>query len=346
MPRPLTLRALARRLRLSVATVSEALRDCPRVNVDTRARVKAAARRHGYQPNPLLGAALSAVRRSRQQSYRGVLALIDTDETDPALYLTFHRAVAAGAQARAEQLGFQTAWFWLGQRPPALPPRRLSQVLRARGIAGAVLLPFHTAQDLSDFDFSQLAAVQMDHCLVRPHLHTVLPDHFVSMTDTLEQLTNRDYRRIGLCLEQRKDERVKHKWSAAFLSFFRSRGLEPLPPLLVRKLTPELFAPWYDLHRPDAIVGHVQDIVAWLAQRGRHVPADVGFFNLNITEQSGPCAGLDLGPQRLGAAAIESVVAMLHRHEAGVPPYPKTITLAGTWVDGPTLRPPVVSAAF
>jgi LacI family transcriptional regulator len=87
----------------------------------------------------------------------------------------------------------------------------------------------------------------------------------------------------------------------------------------------------------DVLVGHVQTIVEWLAGIGVRVPADAAFFNLNITEQTAPCAGLDLSPRRLGAAAMEMVVAMLHRQERGIPDFPQTITLEATWGDSPTL---------
>ena len=334
-----TIRSLARGLRLSVATVSEALRDNPRVKPTTRARVRAAAEKAGYWHNPLLSAALSAVRRARHQEYRGTLALVDTDEDNRAQYFVFHREIAAGAEARARALGFSTEFFWIGTRAPALPVARLARVLQARGIPGAVLLPFNTAQDLSAFDFSQIAAVQMDHSLVEPRLHTVLPDHYVSMLHALERLTQRGYQRIGLCLEHRKDARLKSKWSAAFLAFFRSYARDTgIPALIEPELTREQFLPWYRHYRPDLIVGHQQAMVDWLQGIKVRVPDQVGFFNLNMTESTGPCAGLDLGPRRLGAAAVESVVAMLHRHERGVPEFPKTSTLEAVWIEGPTVR--------
>ena len=87
------------------------------------------------------------------------------------------------------------------------------------------------------------------------------------------------------------------------------------------------------------VIGHVQEMISWLASLGVQVPTDVGFFNLNLTERTGPCAGLDLSPRRLGAIAVESVVAMLHRLERGVPLYPQSITLEATWMEGPTIRP-------
>lgn len=340
MPATPTIRSLARRLRLSVATVSEALRDSPRVNAATRQRVQRAAEKAGYRVNPLLGAALSAVRRARHQHYRGTLALIDVDDANPAQYLLFHREIAAGAEVRAQQLGFQTELFWLGDRPPALSLTRLPGVLNARGIAGAVLLPFNTAQDLSGFDFSRLSAVQMDHCLVRPQLHTILPDHYISMIHALERLTQRGYRRIGLCMARRKDVRIKSKWSAAFQAFFQAQaGDRTIPALIEPHVTREAFLAWYQQHRPDVIVGHLQSMVDWLRESGVRVPEDAAFFNLNVTERTAPCAGLDLAPRRLGAAAVETVVAMLHRQERGVPAFPQTITLEAAWVEGPTLRP-------
>ncbi len=338
MPAAPTIRTLARRLRLSVATVSRALRDNPEVTPETRARVRRAAARAGYDPNPLLGAALSAVRRGRQQQYRGTLALVDALEAEPAHYLAFHREIVAGAKARAEELGFATELFWLGEGRAGLTHRRLSGMLRARGIPGAVLLPFHTARDFSDFDFTRLAAVQMDHSLVRPQLHTILPDHYVSIMRAVERLGPRGYRRIGLCLEERKDMRVRWKWSAGFLTLERSLGRPNLPPLIAPVLTKTGFLAWYREHRPDLIFGHVQAMTAWLEEAGVRVPAEVGFVNLNLTEKAGPCAGLDLQPRRLGAVAVETVVGMLHRRERGVPERPQTITLEAMWCEGPTLR--------
>lgn len=341
MPRPPTISSLARQLGLSVATVSEALRDCPRVKAATRQRVQRAAQRAGYRHNPLIGAALSAVRRGSQQHYRGTLALVDTAEGGRTELMLFHREIVAGAKARATSLGFNTELFWLGEPDHGLSHSRLQGVLTARGIAGAVLLPFNPAQDLSDMDLSRFAVVQMDHCLIQPTLHTILPDHYVSMMHALERLTQRGYRRIGLCLDERKDTRLMKKWSAGFLAFFRGyTGDTGMPVLLEPGLTRERFLAWFRKYKPDLVVGHQQVMVQWLQEAGVKVPQQVGYLNLNYTERTGPCAGLDLQPRVLGAAAVETVVAMLLRQERGVPSSPQTITLEACWVEGPTIRPP------
>ena len=339
MDRPATISSLARQLRLSVATVSEALRDSARVKGSTRARVHRAAKRAGYQVNPLISAALSAVRRGAQQHYRGTLALVDTAEDGRAELMLFHREAAIGAKERAASLNFNTELFWLGDREPALTLPRLQAVLRARGISGVVLLPLHTPQDLSAMDFSPFAVVQMDHCLIQPTLHTILPDHYVSMMHALERLTQRGYRRIGLCLDERKDTRLLKKWSAGFLSFFRGYTRESgIPALIKPGLTRESFLTWFRRYGPDLVVGHQQAIVQWLTESGVRVPADVGFLNLNYTERIAPCAGLDLQPRVLGAVAVETVISMLFRQERGIPPLPRTITLEAAWIEGPTIR--------
>src|SRR5215204_2591733 len=148
MPETATIRSLARQLRLSVATISEALRDSPRVRARTRERVHRAAERAGYRPNPLLGAALSAVRRGVQEHYRGNLALVDTAEDGRTELMLFHREIVEGARVRAQALGFNTELFWIGEATGAVEKSRLVSILQARGIKGIVLLPFNVAEDL------------------------------------------------------------------------------------------------------------------------------------------------------------------------------------------------------
>ena len=340
MPKNPTIRSLASSLGLSVATVSEALRDSPKVKEPTRLRVKRAAERAGYRVNPLLGATLSALRRSRHQSFSGVLALVDASLDGRTDLMLFHREVARGAESRAQELGFKTEVFWVGTKAPALSVPRLNSVLRARGIHGVIFLPFEKRQDFSGFDLANMAAVGMDHRLLNPSLHTIQPDHYLSMRRALQLLTDRGYQRIGLCLEAPKDERVDYKWSSGFLSFFRLTGQKlEVPPLITPKLEPKNFNAWFKKYRPDLVIGHKQEITDWLTAQKLRVPDDVGFFRINVTERSEACAGLDLLPQRLGATAVETVVGMLHRRESGAARFPNSISIDALFTDGPTLRP-------
>ena len=53
MEKPATIKDIARRLNISLSTVSRALRDAPDVNMDTRRAVKALSEEMSYQPNKL-----------------------------------------------------------------------------------------------------------------------------------------------------------------------------------------------------------------------------------------------------------------------------------------------------
>ena len=57
------MRDVATKARVSVSTVSLALRDSPRVVPETKRRVQQAAGVAGYQPNPLVRSVMAAVRR-------------------------------------------------------------------------------------------------------------------------------------------------------------------------------------------------------------------------------------------------------------------------------------------
>jgi LacI family transcriptional regulator len=338
MPGSPTIRSLARKLRLSHATVSEALRDVPRVNVETRKRVQQAAARAGYRLNPLLAAALSAVRRGRHQKFQGTLAVVDTAEGGRREQKIFHRELTMGARARAQELGFNVELFWVPEYDSEPHLRRLQSVLRARGISGLVLMPFPIARDISTFDFSRFAAVQLDHCLLRPRLHTITPDNYSSMMHALARLRERGYTRIGLCMDQEKDIHLNCKWSAGFHAFFRSVGRpSDGPALIASPLTRSKFIQWFERYRPQVVVGHVQTMVSWLEQADVRVPEHVGFLKLNTTERIAECTGLDLQPRQLGAIAVETVVAMLHRQEWGIPQGAQTTMLEAEWVEGPTL---------
>ncbi len=338
MTRPPTLRTLAGELGLSAATVSEALRDSPRVKAETKRRVQDAAQRVGYRSNPLVGSVMADLRRQQLQGSRGVIGALNSEESANPRRARYHQAILDGATRRAEALGFRLEQFWVGEKQLSL--KRLNTVLLTRGIQGVVVMPFEESQDWSEADWSRLSAVRLDYCLSRPVLHTICPDHHGSLLRSVGRLWDRGYRRIGLYVRRANEARILFKWTSAFLGLHLAIPKEEqVPPLVFDTPDRAEFLAWFDRHRPDVIIGHHTDVIGWLAAGGLRVPEDVGFFNLNTTQDPYPAAGLDLLPRQLGAAAVESVVAQIQRTERGVPTHAKTITLEGAWVEGPTLRP-------
>lgn len=338
------LRSLARRLGLSATTVSEALRGVPRVAAATAAWVREEAQRAGYRRNPLAGAVMAQVRRADVGGFRGALAGLDLEEPDrPRGSAAFHTAVVGGAGRRAAALGFSLVRLTLG--PGGLSAARLNTVLAARGIRGLLVLPAFQEPRLEQIDWSQLAGVYLDRVIERPALHGVSVDHHAAMRLALEELAARGYRRPGLVLQRRQDERLQHRLEGGFRACCaHDPRLEPVPLLLAERIEDHLVVDWFRRHRPDAVLAHRPETVDLLRRAGARVPRAVGFVSLNLAMLgTRAAAGLDLRPDLLGSLGVDLLVGQILRGERGVPEVPSHTSYPARWVDGPTARPRPVS---
>lgn len=334
-----SIREIARSLGLSHTTVSEALRESPRVNAVTRRRVQKAAHAAGYRPNPLAGALMSEMRRARSGTFRGVIAILDTEGPDsrPASSNRYHRELVRGASARATELGFKAETIITGAR--GISDARLDSILQARGIRGLLVLPIAHKADLSGLDWSHFAGIYTDFLIERPALHSVCSDHYRSMVFAVQRLHDLGYRRLGLVLHADHDARLLHRWEAAFHTYHEHHAKkEALRPLILPQFERKAFMTWFKAKRPDAVLCHRAEVMEWMQECGARIPETHGFCCLNVTSNTETCAGLDLQPALLGARGVELLIAALHRNDCGVPEHPSTTTIPATWVDGPTLR--------
>ena len=334
-----SIREIARSLGLSHTTVSEALRESPRVNPVTRRRVQKAAKAVGYRPNPLAGALMSEMRRARSGTFRGLLAILDLDGpvSRPASSNRYHRELARGASARAAELGFKAETIVTGDL--GISHTRLDSILQARGIRGLLVLPIAGEADLSSLDWSHFAGVYTDYLIERPALHSVCSDHYRSMVIAVQRLHSLGYRRLGLVLHSKNDARLLYRWEAAFHTYHEHHAQkEALPPLILPELDRQEFKRWFKAKRPDAVLCQRAEVMEWMEECGARIPETHGFCCLNVTSNTASCAGLDLQPALLGARGVELLIAALHRNDCDVPEHPSTTTIPALWVDGPTLR--------
>jgi len=332
-----SLRELAHTLGLSHTTVSEALRNNPRVKEATREKVLKAAETAGYRRNPLAGALMSEIRRSRAGTFRGVIAIIDADGLSKRAPNSsrYHREMIEGANKRALELGF-TGEIFIGQRE--ISGSRLDSILQSRGIRGLLLLPVRDDPDFSHLNWSHYAGVYADYIIERPHLHSICSDHYRAMIGGLNHLRTLGYRRPGLVLQQHNDERLLNHWQAGFRAYLdHHNDLTQLPPLILPEITREKFIAWFKKFRPDVVLCHSTEVIQWMEECGAEIPNTHGFCCLNVMINTIPCSGLDLQPYLLGARGVEMVVAQILRNEYGVPEIPSTTTIPARWVDGPTL---------
>jgi DNA-binding LacI/PurR family transcriptional regulator len=332
-----SLRLLADACRVSTSTVSRALSGSPLVRPEVRAKIEAAAAKYGYQRNELVGKLMSHLRTGRTERFLGNLAVIHVPSAAQPKLLPAQRRCIAGAVTRAKELGFKLYEFSFGG--DGLDAAGYGRMLRARGVQGVIFLFAEPTGLLVGFPTEAFATVEIDYGQPDPSLHTVCLDHFGTLTGALERLEGMGYRRVGLFLTRFKDQRIRHKWSAAFASYQGYSGrIGKVPMLIEDEIDEAVFGRWHQKYRPDAVVGHMDEALGWLQKAGVLVPEDTAFFNLSWTERKRACAGLDLRLELQGEVAAETIIAQIQRGERGQPVDPRKIMVRGRWVDGPTIR--------
>jgi DNA-binding LacI/PurR family transcriptional regulator len=334
-----TLRTLARTLGLSRTTVSDALRGSPRVNPETVERVRAAAKTAGYERNPLTGAVMSLLRRSRGQQFRGVLAAIEmVQEERPAHAVRYNESLLSGIAERADALGFKVERFEIGAQGVRL--NRLDTILHTRGIQGLIVLPASGFPDLSSLSWQRYTAVYADYFIDHPALHCVCSDHYRSMIGLLQELHARGYRRPGLVMDIQLDERLQFRWEGAFLALQKYLPkTTAIPALRLREVTRSGFETWFKKYDPDVVLGHFPEAITWMKACGARIPKTHSFVCLNSLRTTEACASLDLQTTQLGARATELVIGQLLHNEFGIPDQPSLTTIPARLNEGPTLRP-------
>lgn len=332
------MRALARLLRVSPTTVSEALRGKARVAATTAARVRAEAERLGYRRNPIAGAIMAELRRSRVARYRGTLAVLELFEPDrPEGGRRFSDEVREGAKERSAELGFTVDHFLIGDGH--LRASRINGILASRGIAGVLVLPAFREAHLESIDWTRIAGVYLDRVIRFPALHSVSTDHHAAMWAALSVLEERGYWRAGLVLQSQQDERLQNRWEGACHAYAHSlRRLALTPMLIAPEITEPMFRDWFETHRPDIVLGHSTRYIEWMRRLGARLPHTHGFLALNAAMCERSCAAIDQQPRLIGARGAELVIGQLLRGESGVPENPCNTSVPARIVTGSTLR--------
>lgn len=342
---------IARRAGVHPTTVSLALRSHPSIPVKTRERLLRLAEQMGYRPDPALRALIAYRHQANPQPTGATLAYVTHAEERWAWKKSpAHAEFFAGATERAQQLGYQLEHFWAAE--PGLRDERLSDILTARGISGAVFASYWSGEvEAAHFDWARLSAVKIDFLPRRPALHNVTNDQRAIMQLAMRQTRAAGYRRIGFVAPRWWDEFVDLAWTAGYfaeqqrlepadrippLIFARGRQLPATEPEWVTVPTPELRT-WLDRYRPEVILSYSPFVVPALLALGLNVPADIAFVDTCLYEFDGRTAGVRHNCRRVGEVAIELVANQLQQHSHGVPALQTTTLIEGTWMDGASL---------
>ncbi len=326
---------VARATGLHRTTVSLALRDSPRLPAETRAKVREAARRMGYRPDPLVSALMSARAGRRRPGSRALLAFLGeagAGRAEPARSPGAYAQMYRGAKARAEERGHSLAWFHPGEQ--GMSDARLSRVLFARGVQGLIVGPRGGAAHRMGIEWERFSVVELGYNLASPAFHRVVHDYFHSMREAFSRAREAGGRRVGLLLSSAMDEKVHHLWRAAFADCQRCVPAEDrVEPLLEPELDEARARAWLRREEPDVIVGVgrvLRERLPGLVERRSFRAAR--FIDLACHRRDGSETGIFQDWPAMGGAAVDWLISLVQRGERGVPGQAQSLLLSGVWV--------------
>lgn len=326
MSERITLRSVAAETGVSVATVSMALRNSPRLPEATRERIRKVAREMGYLSDPMLSA-LAAHRWNRGPSATGSTVAILADGMVEG---------KAGMAERAAAKGYQLMEFQIGDYPD---PRRLADILYHRGILGVIVAQIFKPGFCEAFDWSRFIAVACSEGYERPPVHLVMPNHFKSVQDCWDRAWSKGHRRIGMALFDMPQAIDYHERCAAYLERQRQVPESARVPVFVAKPDARNDARvrdiggWVRAWKLDAVLGFNIAFYWLLRAGGWSIPSDIAFFDLWITVLSSPEPGMYLPADEVGRRAVEYLDTLIRSGARGIPDRRTTLSVDFIWRD-------------
>lgn len=363
--RRITLADVAKRAGVHVTSVSLALRNHPRLPEHTRQRIQALAREMGYAPDPFLRALVTYRSGIIARRNAPTLAYVTNWHTRWGWKVVpAHQKFYAGAEAKANELGYRLEHFWLHE--PGLTQKRMGRVLYSRGINGLIVASH--SRDMGDelqFDWEHFSAVKIDYFPHQPALHNVTNHQSGIIRLAMRKALAAGYRRLGFVMHRGWDHAVDHNWTAGFLC--EQQQMPPrdrLPAHLFPELNPvsrwfnetdasvvadvKPFEKWLNKYRPDVVLSKGAYVLPVLKQLGLRIPQDIAFVNLFLDQPDGTMAGVHQNHETVGALAVEILAGQLQHNKFGVPAVATTTFVEGAWFDGascPSLVPAPAAVA-
>jgi LacI family transcriptional regulator len=339
----ITMAQIAARAGVCKASVSLALRNDPRISVETRRRISEIAQEIGYTRHPVLDDLMSQLRRSRGSGYQRTIAFLNAHPDRRAF--TENPTIpfwVEGCRNRATYLGYTVDTFWL--HDPELDAPRLRRILTTRAIRGAIILGAFGLDSIPPRFASlwnEFACVVTGVRTHQPALSFTCVDHHNLVLEAMNQVRALGYQRPGLVLSHSVDRVTDGRFTCAmWLAQQALPASQRLPALTAFTATTdgfERFAPWFQEHRPDVILTLHTDVRKWTERLGFAAPRDVGLVQLERNRFTPDWSGMDQHNDVAGAAAVDLLVSMLQGHETGVPTFPRATLIGATWVTGTTV---------
>jgi len=318
----ITMKDIARELGVSVATVSRALKDSPRISSDQRARIQAYAREHHFIPNVLA----ESLRRSRVAPLRIIGVIV------PQITHYYFSTILSGIEQEANRRGYN---IMVAQSDEQYENEvHICQSFLKHRVCGVIV---SQAKDTVRYEhFQQLLDAGMplvfyDRICTGLNTSRVVVDDYQGAYTAVSYLIQTGCKRIAFYGSDMHLEISKNRYNG-YRDALLKAGLKPDPSLqfecdnrtAAEIQTPELLS---REDRPDAIFAVNDDTaigVLYTAKRmGFHVPNDLSICGFTNGERAVACDPMLTTVEQRGQLVGEEAVSILLDHVEGDEPNDK-----------------------
>jgi LacI family transcriptional regulator len=323
---------------VSATTASYALRNDARVVAATQQKVREAAAKLGYTPDPVLSALVARRDLNRKHTVGTNLAALVDDRWQEHIHAGWFHSFLDGMERACRRLGYALDVMRINRDLEA--SNRPDSILHGRGIRGIVLLPLFSQTLSLRLDWDRYSVIAVGSPPKELPFHRVGSAAFHGVEIICDKLRQLGYRRVGLAHTLMAEKRIGYEWLGGLSKevFLPDSHLEMVPPCLPDDFTPALFLAWLEKNRPEVVITNSPSILDWLKQARYRVPRDIGVALVSRGTTEVEAAGLAQHLDISGETAIEQLHLLLLRGETGFPFSPKETLVRPHWVDGPTLR--------
>jgi LacI family transcriptional regulator len=330
-----TLRQIAAHLCLSRASISRGLRGDPRIPLQTRKRIRAAAEKMGYRPNALLSEMAAARWATTKVAPECEICYIDRyrPERDVGQGLPTNMIPALIEQAL--NLGYKLRII---RRIEFRDSLKLQRTLRSLGITDIILGPVNEKSLTVELDWNGFVCVQLLPGFFSLPFHSVVKDHFNVVTLAWTKAVTRGYERIGITLPVHPTSIVDDimRFTAVHACqqhYFPS--LAQLPPFRYEpgEEGTNKFLEWVETNNPDVIIGFTD--FHYYFSRSKF-ERNMSYVSLH-TGKSNRISGIPDMALNCAREAVNLLHYCRRTHQWGIPSQRIDHVVEPTWVEGMSL---------
>lgn len=333
-----TLREIAKRCGVSVATVSRVINNLPNVSSDVTRRVRDELEAIGYRPDPELRKLMVHLRKNHSSRLRGGICSLETGGWHQGWDLYFS-AVLSGAKAMAETLGF--IWESYSMEKFFAHPQKALRLLYNRGINGIFIPPVqfdfslgHSSLPL-EADWGRFSVIVATNSFANTRFRRVVPNQFKNMLLICRSLRDLGYKKLGLILPHALDVIAMRHFSGAFAAFHMEIKHDMAPPFIYNDpqelISNEKFHEWYSREQPDALILN-GELEAEIVNSELGIPPDeIGMAFWATLPHTPNTLGINELPETVGSLAIQQLSNMIIHQERGIPSHPTVLMVDGVW---------------